>query len=275
MTTNCAESYAGPGEYGRQEMMTVAASALVRDQDLALVGYGLPMVAGLLAKATHAGNAVLMTEAGIYDADPEHLPYCVGEARFSRNTTWFGTTTELLAMALPTKRVDLGFLGGAQVDKYGNINSTCIGEYLGKKKRFEGSGGAADFAALANRTLIILNHEKRRLVNLVDYITSPGWKCRKYPEGKLVMREELGLSGGPEAVVSTMGVMKFDPVTREMYVHSYYHDLGVTLEEIKANTEFDIDVSRAVPCTPPTYAQLEILRTRIDPDGHFVSRYDS
>ncbi|KKM09076.1 hypothetical protein SY88_20630 [Clostridiales bacterium PH28_bin88] len=251
-------------------MMAVAGSRMLKDGELVLVGSGLPMVATILAKYTHAPNLVIMTEAGVYDAQPLHLPFCVADARFSFNNPWMGTPIELLGHILQTKRIDVGFLGGAQVDKYGNLNSTCVGDYFHPHKRFEGSGGAADFAAMANRTIIIMSHEKRRFVDEVDFITSPGWRCSKFPDNKKVFREELGLWGGPVAVVSTMGIMKFHPETRVMYVDAYFDDLGVTLEEIKENTGFDIYTSKAVPCTPPTYAELELLRTRIDPEGIYM-----
>jgi glutaconate CoA-transferase subunit B len=272
MVTENGNSYARPGEYGPQEMMAVAAARLVRDDEIALVGYGLPMIACTVAKYHHAGNLTIMTEAGIYDARPEHLPYCVADARFSYCNPWLGTPVELLVNMLQTRRVDLGVLGGAQLDRYGNLNSTCAGDYLKPDKRFEGSGGAADFAAMANRTLIIMLHEKRRFVEQVDYLTSPGWKCKKFPGGEMVFREELGMWGGPEAVISTLGIMKFDPKTHEMYLESYFDGLGVTAGEVKENTGFEMDVSQAVPCTPPTYEELRLLR-QFDPEGVFVSRY--
>ncbi|MBC7344623.1 MAG: acyl CoA--acetate/3-ketoacid CoA transferase subunit beta [Clostridia bacterium] len=261
---------AARGEYTRQEMMAVAASRLVNDGELVLTGFGLPIVAAILAKYTHAPNLVLMTEAGVYDPRPAHLPFCIADSRFAYMSSWFGTPVELLGHILQSRRVDVGFLGGAQVDKYGNLNSTCVGDYLRPAKRFEGSGGAADFAAMSRRTIIMMAHEKRRIVEQVDFITSPGWRCSRFPGGEKVFREEMGMWGGPAAVVTTMGVMKFDPETREMYVESFYADLDVTPEEIRANTGFDIDVSRAEPCTPPTYEELELLRTRIDPERVFI-----
>lgn len=266
------DHYARPGEYSRQEMMAVSAARLIRDNELAMAGFGLPMIACALAKFTHAPNSTIMTEAGAYEAQPKHLPFCVADARFSYKNPWYGTPTELLATFLPFGRIDIGMLGGAQVDMYGNLNSTCYGDYRHPKRRLPGSGGAADFACLANRTLIIMIHEKTRFVKQVDYLTTPGWKCMKYPEGKMVFREELGLRGGPEALVSTLGIMKFHPQTREMYVDSYFADLGVTADEIQKNTDFPIDVYKATPSRPPTYGELEILRTAVDPQGLVVSR---
>lgn len=266
------KDYAKPGEYLRQEMMAISAARLVRNE-MVLVGFGLPMIAATLAKYTNSPELVMMTEAGIYDAKPEHTPICVAEARYSYKTAWYGTPVELLGMVLPTKRADLAMLGGAQVDKFGNLNSTCIGHYLKPKKRLPGSGGACDFAILANRYLIIIQHDRRHFVDTVDYLTTPGWVCKKFPENKMVRRESLGLWGGPEAVISTMGVMKFRQETKEMYVEYYYADLGVTPEEIKNNTGFDIDVSQAKPSTSPTYEELNLIRNKIDPENFIIPKF--
>ena len=262
--------HAEAGEYTRLEMMAVSASRFLRNNELAMVGYGLPMVACSLAKYTHAKNSMIMTEAGAYDAQPVHLPFCVADARFSYKNPWLGTPLELLANFLPFGRIDVGILGGAQVDMYGNLNSTCYGNYKRPRRRLPGSGGAADFACMAHRTVLIMLHEKNRFVKNVDYLTTPGWKCKKYPENKMVFREELGLRGGPEALISTLGIMKFHEQTREMYVDAYFADLDVTPEEIQAKTGFPIDISAAVPAEAPTYGELDVLRTKIDPDGVFI-----
>lgn len=272
MIMNNNTDYAKPGEYLRQEMMAVAAARLVRNE-MVLVGFGLPMIAGTLAKYTNSPDLIMMTEAGVYDAKPEHTPLCVAEARYSYNTAWYGTPVEFMGMVLPTRRADLAMLGGAQVDKYGNLNSTCIGDYLHPTKRLPGSGGAADFAIMANRFLIIIDHDKRHFVDIADYITSPGWVCKKFPENEMVRRETLGMWGGPEAVISTLGVMRFDSETKVMYVDSYYADLGVTAEEIKDNTGFDIDVSKAQPCEPPTCHELYLIRNKIDPEHFIVPKF--
>ena len=171
---------------------------------------------------------------------------------------------------LQSGKIDVGFLGGAQVDRYGNLNSTCIGPYDRPQKRFEGAGGASDIASLAKRTIIIMSHEKRRFVEQVDYITSPGWKCRALDWASDVMREEIGLDGGPYAVVSTLGVMKFDERSRSMYVEATYEDLGVSIGDIRAMTEFDIDGSRAQPMAPPTAEELSVLREKVDPEGIYM-----
>ena len=272
MDNNNKKNYAKPGEYLRQEMMAISAARLVRNE-MVLVGFGLPMIAGTLAKYTNSPELIMMTEAGIYNAKPEHTPICVADARYTHNTSWYGTPVELLGMVLPTRRADLAMLGGAQVDKYGNLNSTCIGNYLKPKKRLPGSGGACDFGILANRFLIIIQHDKNHFLDKVDYLTTPGWMCKKFPENKMVRRESLGLWGGPEAVISTMGVMKFHPDTKVMYVEYFYADLGVTAEEIKSNTGFEIDASHAKPSVPPTYEELDLIRNRIDPEHLIIPKF--
>jgi len=256
--------------YSRLEMMVVAASRLLCEGERVLVGTGIPLVAAILAKKTHARDMVMVMEAVAFDSDPESLPFCVADPRAVYRTTWTPTSAEVMGHFLQSGKIDVGFLGGAQVDRYGNLNSTCIGDYWQPEKRFEGSGGASDIASLAKRTIIIMNHEKRRFVDRVDYVTSPGWKCRALDWKSDVMRAEVGLDGGPHAVVSTLGVMKFDESSREMYVETYFDDLGVTVDDIRQMTEFDIDLSRARPMEPPTAEELTVLREKVDPEGIYM-----
>lgn len=255
------------------EAMTVAASQLLHDGEVVFVGTGLPMLAAILAKNTHAPDLVMVTEAGIYDPNPEHLPMSVSDARWFKGSPWSGGPVELMNFFLQKGRIDVGFLGGAQVDKYGNGNSTVIGDYLHPERRLPGSGGACDIAIQSKRTILIMMHEIRRFVEKVDYITSPGWKCPGYPQqDNLMDRTELGLAGGPDAVVSDMGVMKFDPRSREMYVKFYFSGLGITPEKIQEHTGFTIDISRAEPLPPPEKVLFDILRSKVDPEGLFLGR---
>ncbi len=256
--------------YSRLEMMVVAASRLLCDGEKVLVGTGIPLVAAILAKKTHARGMVMVMEAVAFDSDPESLPFCVADPRAVYRTTWTPTSAEVMCHFLQSGKIDVGFLGGAQVDRFGNLNSTCIGAYGLPEKRFEGSGGASDIASLAKRTIIIMNHEKRRFVERVDYITSPGWKCRALDWKSDVMRADVGLDGGPHAVVSTLGVMKFDPSSKEMFVETYYDDLGVSIDDIRHMTEFEIDLSRARPMKPPTREELAVLREKVDPEGIYM-----
>lgn len=256
--------------YSHLEMMVIAASRLLSDHQKVLVGTGIPLVAGALAKKTHARKMKMLMEAVAYDCDPESLPFCVADPRAVYRTKWLPTPVEVMGQYLQGGEIDVGFLGGAQVDKYGNLNSTCIGSYEAPRKRFEGSGGASDIALMARNTIIIMSHEKRRFVDTVDFITSPGWYCRSLDGSSLAMRADMGISGGPFAVVSTLGVMKFDDTSKLMYVDSYYHDLGVELDTIRRETGFSIDVSRARPMPPPSEVELDTLRTRVDPEGIYM-----
>ena len=257
-------------EYSNLEMMVTAASRLLTDDDLVIVGTGIPLVASSLAKKTHARSMRVLMEAVAWDCDPEALPFCVADPRAVYNTKWTPTSVEVMGHFLQRGLIDKGFLGGAQVDKYGNLNSTCIGDYGKPSKRFEGSGGASDIALMAKSTIIIMIHEKRRFVDSVDFITSPGWYCRRLDGESLAMRSEMGMTGGPYAVVSTLGVMKFDETSKVMYVDSYYEALGVDLETIRAETGFDIDVSRARPIQPPSLEELDTLRNKVDPEGIYM-----
>jgi glutaconate CoA-transferase subunit B len=256
--------------YSRLEMMAIAGARMIRNEEVVLVGTGLPLVSTLLAKHTHAPDAIVAMEAGLYDSNPQSLPFCVADARGVCRTPWVGTAFNLMGQFLQKGMVDTGFLGGAQVDRYGNLNSTCIGSYSNPTKRFEGSGGACDIAVMAGRTIIIMAHEKKRFVEKVDFLTSPGWKVHRYPDGASVFRNEIGMSGGPYAVVSTLGVMKFDESSHEMLLDSFYEGLGVTPEEIANNTGFEIDVRGAKPLDAPTEEELHVLRTIVDPEGIFM-----
>ncbi|MHB8158526.1 MAG: CoA-transferase subunit beta [Desulfocucumaceae bacterium] len=262
-------------EYTLKESMAIHASRQIRNGEKVIVGTGMPLVAAIVAKWCHAKDAIVLMEAGPYDSNPSALPSCVADPRGFIGAPWVADPVQMMGMILQQGRIDLGFLGGAQVDKYGNLNSTCLGEYRNANVRLPGSGGASDIGALAKRNLIIISHEFRRLVEKVDYLTTPGWKVHAYKDGKklkdgLVDRRDIGLAGGPECVVTTMGVMKFDEHTKEMYVSEYYADLGVTLEKIKENTGFAIDTSRACPVKPPTTDELYVLRNIADPEKIFM-----
>lgn len=266
--------------YTPLEMMVVQSARLIRDGDVVFVGTGLPMIASMLAMELHAPNATLCSEAGFWDSRLIHPPMTVGDSRWYTGATWCVGQSKIFSL-LQRKRIDLGFLGGSQVDKYGNLNSTGTGLQSDTgsyrfQKRFEGSGGAADIASMAKRTVLMMRHEKRRFVERVDYLTSPGWRVwdHDFKEGRgrlrLVPRGQLGMWGGPEAVVSTMGVMGFKEETKEMCVRYYYADLGVTPDSIQENTGFDIDITHARPAEPPTGNQLKLLREKLDPEGIFL-----
>ena len=241
-------------EYTTQQMMAVALARQIEDGMTCIIGTGLPLKGASLAKNTTAPNALLIFESGIIDGNPLELPTSVSDLRIARNASvlwpqyrYFG----FQANSRKKSKIDLGFLGGAQIDPYGNLNSTCIGDYWHPKARFTGSGGANGIATNIN-TVIIMQHQKRRFCDKVDYVTSVGWGDG--PDG----RKKLGLPEvGPQAVVTELGIMRFDKETRRIYLSEYFP--GTTIEQILENTGFAMDTSRAVESQPPSDEILSVL----------------
>ncbi len=246
--------------YTLKEMMTIMAAREIRDGDIVFCGTGISMVAAMAAKHINAPNSITFFETGAIDSKLEEIPMAVADSR-----VMFGAASNgglLDAFATMQNRITgdhvIGILGAAQVDKYGNLNSTCIGDYCSPETRFSGSGGACDVASFVPRCIIFMQHEKRKFPVKVDYLTSPGYLDG--PEG----REKAGLlPGGPTAVITNMGVMRFDDETKEMYLANYYP--GITPQRILDNMEFSVDVSKAVEASPPTESEIKILREKVDP----------
>lgn len=247
-------------EWTARQMMAIALARQVEDGKSYIVGTGLPLIGATLAKNTHAPNAHLIFESGLFEAYPQEVPKSVSDLRINTQASvlwpqyrYFG----FQALSAENGKIDAGFIGGAQIDPYGNINSTCIGEYGNQKTQFSGSGGANGIATFCD-TVIIMKHQKRRFVEHVDYITSPGWIDG--PDG----RKKRGLipDKGPRAVVTELGIMRFDDETKRMYLAEYFP--GVTIEEIIENTGFEIDVSRAVKAKAPEEDVLDILINKVD-----------
>jgi glutaconate CoA-transferase subunit B len=251
-------------EYTLNEIMVITSAKEIKNGEVVFVGTGLPMLSGMLAQHTHAPDCVLIFETGAIDPKLKELPICVSDPR----TTYLASATSGLLdvfSELQSGHIDAGFLGGAQIDAYGNINSTSIGNYNHPDVRLPGSGGSCDIACLAKRTIIITRHEKRRFPERVDYITAPGWL-----EGPGA-REKTGLTrGGPSVIVTTMGVMRFDEMTRRAYLASFHP--GFTPQQVAENTEFKLDVSRAIETDKPDKEELKKLREVIDPLQIFLSR---
>lgn len=247
----------------RREQMAVAFSRFILDHMVCIAGTGLPLVGATLAKMMHAPKSIIISETGIIDGKIGEVPAGVSDTRMAyMASAWIPRHGYSGFLARRFEKIDLGFLGGAQIDPYGNLNSTCIGDYKKPVTRFTGSGGANGIATYLN-TVIIMEHEKRRLVEKVDYVTSPGWIDG--PNG----RKKFGLpeNRGPIAVITTLGVMRFNE-DRRMYLSEYYP--GVSVDEITEKTGFPLDVSKAVEAKPPDEKTLTLLRTQIDPDHIYI-----
>ncbi|RME10671.1 MAG: CoA-transferase [Ardenticatenia bacterium] len=245
-----------------REMMVIAAAREIRDGEIVFVGMRLPLVAFVVAKQTHAPNAVGYFGSGlIRETPPATLLYTVSDPANVEGAAWVGSLVDVMGL-LATGHVDVGFLGGAQVDRFGNLNTTRIGPARAPRMRLPGSGGAADIAAFAKRTVILMPHESHRLVEEVDYITSPG-----YGTGD-DWRAQVGLpGGGPSAIITTLGVLRFDE-HGEAYLASYHP--FTTPEEVRAHTGWDLRIAPNVAMTPPpTEAELQALRA-YDPEGVWV-----
>jgi glutaconate CoA-transferase subunit B len=251
--------------YSLMELMTVAAAREIHDREVVFAGTGLPMLAAMLAQRTHAPGCCIIFQAGTVASRLAHLPMSVGDPRALTGAAMAAGLCEVFNYVLQAGRVDVGFLSGAQVDRHGNINSTSIGaDPRHPLVRFSGSGGACDIACLARRTVIIAKHEKRRFPETVDYVTSPGW----LEGGESRCRSGL-IRGGPSAVVTTKGLMRFRPATRLMYLESFHP--GLTAKAVADDTGFNLDIVGAGETPAPTPEEVRILREQVDPERIFLN----
>lgn len=249
--------------YTLAQLMVTTAAREISDGNVVFVGMRLPLLGFQLAKSTHAPNAVGIYELGVIRdmAAPEPI-LTMGDLPNLSRAQWLADTADLMGL-LQQGLVDLSFIGGAQVDRFGNLNTSYIGSLDKIETRLPGSGGACDLASLAKRHIIIMAHEKRRFVPKVDYITSPG-----YGDGGN-WRERVGLPrGGPSTVITTLGVLRFDPDSKEMMLNSTHP--GVTVEEVLENTGWPLRAAANPAETPePTEVELTMLR-QFDPDGFWT-----
>lgn len=249
--------------YTTQEFMVSACSRLINDNECVFIGVGIPLLAGVVASKSHATNSVLIYEAGGIGAVSRRLPWSISDNATTDNAL---VATELWRVLGDVQRgyVDAAVIGGAQIDKFGNLNTTVImgpeNSYQKPKSRLPGSGGANDLASSAKRVLIIMKLEKRKFVEKLDYITSPGF-ITGYDA-----REKFGLKGGgPEAVITNKCILRFDPISKEMYLDELFP--GVTVEEVKADVGWELKVAEDIKTVnPPTEKDIEIMH-KIDPLG--------
>lgn len=247
-----------PQPYTNKEMMALAAGRLVDNGDILFAGTGLSMLAASVAKRIHAPQSVVFFETGGIDPSLEELPLAVADPRVMSGSSLNSGLIEAFSILAHRRLRTISFLGAAQIDAYGNLNSTCLGDYHQPKVRFPGSGGACDAMSLAHGVILFMQQDKKRFVEKVDYLTSPGWL-----EGG-DSRWRAGFQrGGPIAVVTNLGVMKFDDESKRMYLAELYP--GVTAQEVADNTGFAMDLSRAVAAQAPTDGELKALREDVDP----------
>jgi glutaconate CoA-transferase subunit B len=251
-----------PSGYRQAELMVAAAAREIRDGEVVFVGMRLPLLAFCLARSTHAPTAVGLFENGVVRDSP--APAFLVTMSDGPNVTgalWCTEMREVMGL-MQAGRVTLGFIGGAQVDRFGNLNTSYVGP-RGAAVRLPGSGGAADIASLARRHVVIMAHERRRFVERVDYVTSPG-----HGEGG-DWRARTGLpGGGPTAVITTLGLLRFDPLSREMLLASRHP--GVTVEEVQAQTGWPLRLAPEVRETPPPSDEELAMIRRFDPEGFWT-----
>jgi acyl CoA:acetate/3-ketoacid CoA transferase beta subunit len=250
--------------FSQGEIMAVAAARALRDGERVLAGTGIPMVAATLAKYTHAPNLNILIEAGYGKAMPIHPFVGTADNRALYRATIFTTALDMNGMVLHRGKVETGFLTGIEVDVYGNLNLTVTPSWEIPEKRVSGGGGANDIASMSDRILIIMKHERRRFPGKVSHNTAPGHIDG--PDG----RGKAGLRGkGPELVFSDLAVLGFDDDNKRMKLVSLHP--GVTIEEVKENTQFDLIIPPHIPTTEtPTQKEQDLIRNTIDTSGFYT-----
>ena len=253
--------------FSKSEMMIVAAARELAGQRVCFVGVGLPNIAVNLAKRTVAPDLELVYEAGVFGARPARLPLSIGDPTIVTGATAAVSMFELFAFYLQGGLVDVGFLGAAQIDRFGNINTTVIGDYAHPTTRLPGSGGACEIAINARQIFVIMRQSKRSFVEKIDFRTSPG-NLGGAANAERIRREQGWLGRGPSVVVTDLGIYHFDD-EGEMRL-DWLHP-GATLEAVRETIGWEPRVSPDLGVTPaPTAAELELMRVELDPGGLFT-----
>ncbi|MDP6558694.1 MAG: CoA-transferase [Candidatus Binatia bacterium] len=250
--------------YNTAELVCVSSARFLEDGKVVFGGAGLPLLAAVLAQKTHAKSLTILFEGGVIGPfiEPGKLPPSTNEQRCAVRANMVLSITDVLLLQ-QRGYVDYGFLGGAQVDKYGNLNSSFIGDWDRPSVRLPGTGGGNDIASLS-KVIVAMHHEKRRLVEKVDFITSPG-----YLTGKNSRKESGLISGGALKVVTHLAILGFDEERGEMCLEGLQP--GATVEEVKANTGFELMVrEKLYQASPPTEEELMTLRA-LDPEQRYTS----
>jgi len=250
-------------DYTSSELLTINAARLLRDGDRVFVGVGLPNLACNLARRTHAPNLLMIYEAGVIGAQPARLPLSIGDPTLVSGALAVCSMYDIFAFYLQRGNVDVGFMGGAQIDRFGNINATVIGDYLHPKVRLPGSGGSMEIAAWANRCYLLTPHSKRRFPEKLDFRTSAGFLSGRAERQAANLR-----GGGMLAVVTDLGIMEPDE-TGELILTTLHP--GVTAEQVCENTGWELKVTHSLRTTlAPAPEELRILREDLDPQGIYL-----
>lgn len=250
-------------EYTPFELMAAAGARELKEGEIVAVGLGLPVVATFLAKGTHAPKLTMMFELGVIDPEPIHAGVGLADPRVWYRAKVLSSFADMLGTVLHRDLVDVGFLGGLETDAYGNLNTSLIGDPHGDFRHFVGSGGANDIASCARRTIIIIRHERRKLSQAVDFVTSPG-----YLRGN-GQRVATGLRGGPSRVITDKAIFGFDSESKRMKLESIHPSFNV--DDVLATMDFEPIVPDHLPTTePPTPKQVRMIREEIDPDGMYA-----
>lgn len=247
-------------DYTLREMMTIVAAREIEDGSIVFCGTGISMLAAIAAKKITSPNSVIFFETGAIDSRLEDIPLAVSDSRVMYGAS--STSGMLDAFAAMQNRIisqyEVGILGAAQIDKFGNLNTTCIGPYDDPHTRFPGSGGGSDVTSFIPKIIIFMQQQKRKFVKSLDYMTSPG-----YLNG-FQSREAAGLpTGGPTIVITDMGTFRFNETSKDMYLNSTY--LGIEPKDILKEMEFEVDTSKAQVEKEPTEVELQVLRKDCDP----------
>ena len=249
--------------YTPSEMMIVSAARALAGVSTVFVGVGLPNIACNLARYTVAPNLELIYESGVYGAQPARLPLSIGDPTLVTGSTSVVSMADLFGLYLQRGLVEVALLGGAQIDRYANLNTSVIGSYTTPRTRLPGSGGACEIAINAQRVFIIMHLKKRAFVDRLDFLTSPG-----HLSGGNA-RQALGMPGrGPELVITDMAIFNFESAEREMQLVSLYP--GVTLEQVQAEMGWQVRLAETLSeAIPPTNEELQLIRVQLDPTGMY------
>jgi len=249
--------------YTSSELMIVNAARLLQDGEVVFVGVGQPNLACNLARRTHAPDLLMIYEAGVIGAQPARLPLSIGDPTLVSGATAVCSMYDIFALYLQRGFIDVGFMGGAQIDRFGNINATVIGDYKHPKVRLPGSGGSKEIAAWANRCYIMTPHQIRRFPERCDFRTSAG-----FLDGRSEREAARLRGGGPQAVVTDIGILEPDN-TGELILTALHPNRSA--EEAKANTGWDLRSAVNLRTTsPPEELELKILREDLDPKGIYL-----